>query len=230
MSGTSSSLSCHPRFPPSPRLLPADGVDGTAMGQRPEEATKGATSWLDALGVLPQRHEDLLGDVLGGLPFGERPHRQPVDEAGVAVVQIDERRLVAPRQALDQDTLRPWHPVPFVHEASPLHNHHSKPGPGTDHQFGELRRQLRRIERHDAAITLRSRVSPSLIRVFTVPRDAERFGDLDVGQTAEEGQLERLSLDVAQLAQRPARSSAVAHGRGGTARNARGRPLGDERS
>jgi hypothetical protein len=77
--------------------------------------------------MLPQRHEHLLSDVLRGLPLDERPHREPIDETGVAVVQIDEGRLVAARQALDQNPLRPRGLMPFVHEASPLHSDCSKP-------------------------------------------------------------------------------------------------------
>ena len=57
---------------------------------------------------------------------------------------------------------------------------------------------------------LRSRISPSLIRVFdSSERNAELFGDLDVGQTVEVGKFERLSLGVAQLGQRPTCSIAV---------------------
>ena len=71
--------------------------------------------------MLPQRHEHLLGDVFRGLPIDERPHREPVDEARVPVVQVGERGLVAAGQALDQNPLRPGCPVPFVHEASRFH-------------------------------------------------------------------------------------------------------------
>jgi hypothetical protein len=35
--------------------------------------------------MLQQGHEHLLGDVLRDLLVDERPHRQPVNEAGVAV-------------------------------------------------------------------------------------------------------------------------------------------------
>ena len=91
------------------------------MGERPEEAAEGPAARVDALRMLPQVHEHLLGDVLGGLPLEERPHRQPVDEACVAVVQVGEGRLVAAGQALDQYPLSPRDLMSFVHEASPLH-------------------------------------------------------------------------------------------------------------
>ena len=127
------SLPCHPDLAAPARLLLADGVDRTAVGERPEEAAQGPASRVDALRVLPQGHEHLLGDVLGGLPVDERPHGEPVDEAGVAVVQLDEGSLVAAGQALDQHPLRPRGLMPFVHEASPLHSRCSKPGAGADH-------------------------------------------------------------------------------------------------
>ncbi len=114
------------------------------MGERPEEAAQGPAPRIDALRVLPQGHEHLLGDVLGGLPVDERPHGEPVDEAGVAVVQVDEGRLVAAGQTLDQDPLRPRGLMPFVHEASPLHGHRSKLSAEADHPIRAGRARLRR--------------------------------------------------------------------------------------
>ena len=124
---------CDPRLAAPVRFLPADRVDRTAVGERPEEAAQGPAARVDALRMLPQGHEHLLGDVLGGLRVDERPHGEPVDEAGVAVVEVDEGRLIAAGQALDQNPLRPPGLMPFVHEASPLHRHRSKPSAGADH-------------------------------------------------------------------------------------------------
>ena len=97
----------HPRLAAPVRLLPAHRVDRTAVGERPEEAAQGAAPRIDALRMLPQGHEHLLRDVLGGLRVDERPHGEPVDEAGVAVVEVDEGRLVTAGQTLDQNPLRP---------------------------------------------------------------------------------------------------------------------------
>ena len=132
-------LPCHPRLTTPVRFLPADRIDRTAVGERPEEAAQGAAPRIDALRMLPQGHEHLLGDVLGGLRVDQRPHGEPVDEAGVTVVQVDEGRLVATGQALDQNPLRPPGLMPFVHEASPLHGHRSKPSAGADHNLGAAR-------------------------------------------------------------------------------------------
>jgi hypothetical protein len=83
--------------------------------------------------MLPHGHEHLLGDVLGSLPLRKRPNGEPVDEAGVSVVQVDQSRLVTASEALDQNPFRPWRPMTFIHEANPLHNHHSKPAAEKDH-------------------------------------------------------------------------------------------------
>ena len=78
------------------------------MGQRSEEAAQCSASRFDALRMLPQVHEHLLGDVFRGLLIDECPHGKRVDERRVAVVQVGQRRLVAAGQALEQDPFGPW--------------------------------------------------------------------------------------------------------------------------
>ena len=80
------------------------------MGERSEEAAQCSASRFDALRMLPQVDEHLLGDVFRGLLIDECAHRQRVDERRVAVVEVGQRRLVAVGQALDQDLFGPLAP------------------------------------------------------------------------------------------------------------------------
>ena len=59
-------------------------------------------------------------------------------------------------------------------------------------------------------ITVRSRIRPSRMRVFTVPkRDPQLLGDLDVGEAVVEGQLQRLALHVGEPGHRADRPAAL---------------------
>ncbi len=82
-------------------------------------------------------------------------------------------------------------------------------GEGTDGEEGQLLAQL--VVGHDEPpIVVRSRIRPSLIRVFDgAERDTEPVGDLDVRQPVVEGELERFALRGRQRGHRGARPGAV---------------------
>ena len=83
--------------------LASHDVDGSPVGDRAEEGPQRAAGRVEAVRVLPEEDEDLLGDLLGRGGGTGDPLREAEDESGVAVEDQAEGRLVAGDDARDED-------------------------------------------------------------------------------------------------------------------------------
>ena len=61
------------RGAPAARLLAAHDIDGAAVRERAEERPQATARGLERLRPLPDRHEHLLGHVLGGVAIADHP-------------------------------------------------------------------------------------------------------------------------------------------------------------
>ena len=84
--------------------LPSARIDRPPMGDHAEERSNRTAMEINAIGVLPQVTEDVLGDVLRDCIVARHTAGQAVDQGRVEVVQLGQRRLVASDQTITQ----PW--------------------------------------------------------------------------------------------------------------------------
>ena len=71
----------------------ADGVDGTGVGLGQQERAQGAPCRVEAVGLVPEAQEHLLGHVLGLGGAVEDAPGQAVDGAAVPAVHLGQRHL-----------------------------------------------------------------------------------------------------------------------------------------
>ena len=82
-----------PGLAQAPRARGADGVDGPAVRLGQQERAQRPPGGVEAVGLVPQAQEHLLGDVLRLGRVVEDPPGQPVDGSAVAPVDLGQRHL-----------------------------------------------------------------------------------------------------------------------------------------
>ena len=84
------------------RVRRTDGIDGSAVGLGQQEGAQGAPGGVEAVGLVPEAEEDLLGDVLGLGGVVQHPLGQAEDGPAVAPVHLGQGHLAVASDGGDE--------------------------------------------------------------------------------------------------------------------------------